>query len=509
MDLASIFSRGNKLAGAICALIVIIGFGTNYVLSRLAAESDLIRVDQLRLGEFKAQLNQIPGLIDSMHFNTPLGGQTSEYTDRDLTAARQINALSARSLDGRVKIDQSLRDAYFLAARREIKAISLSQFDEALQIRQNESIPAFRALTSNLDQVNLRLGNETGQVRTRSQITRNATFVIAGLLIVILVIGFHRVNFAETLKERARHEREISGLRFAALVQNSTDVIVLTSRKGIVTLVNDACQAAWNLSPRECVGKHILSLFHVNDSADLQKVFEAALADTRADVEAMVQTEIFPGEKQHFQVHIQNLLSNAHVGGMVFTFHDITERAAVEEALTHEATHDVLTGLPNRSQVLVRLAEAITRAKENRSTIGALFIDLDNFKTINDTLGHEMGDQLLINVAKRIEHTIRPADMAARLGGDEFVVILENAVGQESGEAIAKRLADQFALPFRLGSNEMAVTASIGIALSDENDHEPNDILRKADAAMYSAKRQGKSGYVNFDPSMKMEVVAH
>ena len=120
-----------------------------------------------------------------------------------------------------------------------------------------------------------------------------------------------------------------------------------------------------------------------------------------------------------------------------------------------------------------------------------------------------MGDLLLINVAKRIEHTIRPSDMAARLGGDEFVVILENASGQESGEAIAKRLADQFSLPFHLGSKDMNVTASIGIALSDESDTEPNDILRKADAAMYSAKRHGKSGYVIFDPSMKMEVMPH
>ena len=509
MDLASIFSRGNKLAGAICALIVIIGFGTNFVLSRLAAASDLIRVNQLRVSEYKAQLNQLPGLIDAIRISTQSGLQAGGYTEGDLTALKQLNTLSSSSLDGMMNIDQHLQEAYFQAARREIKAISILQFSEALQIRQKESMPAFRALTESLDQENLRLGNETGKVRTRSQLTRNITFVIAGCLIVILVIGFHRVNLAETLKERARHEREISGLRFAALVQNSIDVIVLTSRKGIVTLVNEACQTAWNLSPRECVGKHILNLFQATDSAEMRRIFEAALADPRADVETSVQTEISPGEKLHFQLHIQNLLSNVHIGGMVFTFHDITERTAVEEALAHEATHDLLTGLPNRSQVLVRLTEALKRAKVNRSTIGALFIDLDNFKTINDTLGHEMGDLLLINVAKRIEHTIRPSDMAARLGGDEFVVILENASGQESGEAIAKRLADQFSLPFHLGSKDMNVTASIGIALSDESDTEPNDILRKADAAMYSAKRHGKSGYVIFDPSMKMEVMPH
>ena len=505
MGSASVFSRGNKLAAAICALIVVIGFVTNFVLNRFASSSDFVRVEQLRLGEIKSQLNQIPGSIDTMRLSEEFSG----YDEGGFTAAQKLNALSTSNIDGSLQIDQSSQEAYVRSARREIKAISLHQFDEALRIRRDESLPAYRSLTTSVDQLNSRLGDEAGQFRRNSRATRNFTFVIAGLLILVLVIGFHRINVAEAQRERDRHEREISGLRFGALVQNSTDVIVLTSRKGIVTLVNDACQLAWNVNPRDCVGKHILGLFHASDSHDLLTVFEAAVAKPNTDFEATIQTEIRPGENHHFQVHIRNLLANVHVGGMVFTFHDITDRAVIEEALAYEATHDRLTGLPNRSEVLVKLAEALRKSKSNQSVVGALFIDLDNFKTINDTLGHEMGDLLLVNVAKRIQHAIRPSDLAARLGGDEFVVILENVVGQESGEMVAKRLADQFALPFHLGSEDLIVTASIGIALSDENDAEPNDILRKADAAMYQAKRHGKSGYVHFDPSMTMQASSH
>jgi diguanylate cyclase (GGDEF)-like protein/PAS domain S-box-containing protein len=349
------------------------------------------------------------------------------------------------------------------------------------------------------------LGDQAGQVRQRGQTMRTLTFAVAGLLIIITFIAFHFFNIAETRKERERHSQEISGLRFAAVVQNSSDVILLASRKGVVTLVNEASQSAWGLTPKNCVGKHILNLFKSSNSDDLLNAFDEAMAKPNVDIETSIRIEVEPEVHHFFQVHIRNLLNNVHIGGLLLTFHDITERAAVEQALTHQATHDRLTGLPNRSQIMARLGEALTNSKITGQSIGALFIDLDNFKTINDTLGHEMGDLLLVKVAKRIQRTIRPSDMAARLGGDEFVILLNNAGGADAGETIAKRIAEQFARPFHLGDEDVPVTASIGVALSQESDAEPNDLLRRADTAMYQAKHQGKSGYVIFDSSMKMQ----
>lgn len=501
MDLASVFSRGNKLFAAICTLIILIGFGISIMLSRLSTASDQIRVEQIRIVEFKSKLNQIPGSIDTLLLQQQFQG----IGPVDLNAARQVNILESSNMDRAIRIDWNLVDQYFQSARREIKAISLQNFDEAIQIRNNRAAPQFGALSANIAQANRQLGQEAGKFRQRSQLIRNLAFLGAGLLILGLILGFHQITLASAQKEHEHHQREISGMRFAALVQNSTDVIALTSRKGIVTLVNDASQVAWSVTPRDCIGKSIFDVFEAVDTTELHQTFDRALENPAHDFESSIRIEVRPGETHFFQVHVRNHLSNVHIGGLVFTFHDITERAAIQAALTHEATHDRLTGLPNRSQVTARLTEALKNAKANGTRIGALFIDLDNFKTINDTLGHEMGDLLLVKMAKRIEQAIRPSDIAARLGGDEFVIVLENVSDLDSGETVAKRLGEQFSHPFQLGSEEMIVTASIGIALSDETDETPDDILRKADAAMYQAKRHGKSGYKNFDPSMKMQ----
>lgn len=257
METATVFSRGNKLITAICTMIVLVGFTISIVLSRLAAESDRIRNEQIRLFEFKSQLNQIPGSIDTIFLQQQVQG----VGPVDYDAARQINILESNNMDRTIPIDWTLLDRYFKSARREIKALSLQNYDEAIQIRNKQAGPEFIALSENIDQANRHLGDEAGKFRRRSQLIRNYSFVGAGLLILLLVVGFNQINLATAQKEREHHRREINGMRFAALVQNSADVIALTSRKGIVTLVNDACQDAWSVSPRDCVGKSIFEVF--------------------------------------------------------------------------------------------------------------------------------------------------------------------------------------------------------------------------------------------------------
>lgn len=498
MDFTTVFNRGNKLTVAICVIIVLTGLATNLILGRLSAASDNIRIEQLRLAEFKAQLNTIPGLIESV--KTTLDRRPSL-----MKLNQELMALQATSLSQRVNISQDTVDTFVQSARTETKLIDSNQSDAAIQSRKNITDAAFVALSSSIQEKYEQFGGEASRFRQKGQFLKNMTFGIAGILILVTIVGFHRFSVADTQKEIARHAQELNGLRFAAVVQNSNDVILLTSRKGLVTLINNACQLAWGLSPKNCVGRHFLKLFHLSDSDDILKAIDQSLAKPNVDIETSIRVEASPGVHHHYQVHIRNLLNNVHIGGLLLTFHDITEQAAVKEALTHQATHDRLTGLPNRSQVIVKLGEALASAKATGRRAGALFIDLDNFKTINDTLGHEMGDLLLMKVAKRIQNTIRPTDMAARLGGDEFVVLLENAGGTDGGEIIAKRIADQFSRPFHLGNQDIFASASIGVAVSQDSDMEPNDLLRRADTAMYEAKKHGKSGYVIFDSSMKMQ----
>jgi diguanylate cyclase (GGDEF)-like protein len=167
--------------------------------------------------------------------------------------------------------------------------------------------------------------------------------------------------------------------------------------------------------------------------------------------------------------------------------------------LSHQAFHDPLTGLPNRSMLLDRLENALARTKRNGKQIAIIFCDLDNFKVVNDTFGHEAGDQLLVNVAERLQSTLRPGDTSARIGGDEFVVLLEDLDRIDDAESVAARIIEQMALPFLLEGHELFVSASIGAKLSTSSLDRPDDLLRDADIAMYRAKANGKARYEVFD----------
>ena len=182
---------------------------------------------------------------------------------------------------------------------------------------------------------------------------------------------------------------------------------------------------------------------------------------------------------------------------------DATERRELEDQLAHQAFHDPLTGLPNRALFMDRLEQAIARTARSGRHAAALFADLDNFKDVNDSLGHEAGDRLLIAVAERLRGCLRNEDTLARFGGDEFVVLLEDATGGGVAVRLAERLLECLAPPFSLAGERVFVSASIGVALHGPSDSDRVEVfLSRADAAMYEAKRHGKARYVTYDPAI-------
>ena len=198
-------------------------------------------------------------------------------------------------------------------------------------------------------------------------------------------------------------------------------------------------------------------------------------------------------------------------GGRVVNFigvqKDVTERKLLEEKLAHQAFHDPLTDLPNRSLFLDRVDHALKRARRRGDRVAVLFMDLDNFKVINDSLGHEVGDELLVAVAGRLSSCLRPVDTAARLGGDEFVVLLEDVEDAEEATRVATRIEGSLRAPFWVGGHNLFVTTSVGVALGGGNGDRSSDLLRNADLAMYRAKEGGKNSHAVFEPGMNDKAV--
>lgn len=193
--------------------------------------------------------------------------------------------------------------------------------------------------------------------------------------------------------------------------------------------------------------------------------------------------------------------------GISVYFRDITERKETEERLNYLATHDTLTGLSNRLVLIDRISQSISRFPWQNRTIAVVFLDLDRFKLVNDTLGHTMGDKLLCCVAERLRSSVRSGDTVARLGGDEFIVVLTDVAKLEEVIIVAEKIRSKLSLPYEILDNELVITASIGISLYPEDGQDSDELIRNADAAMYRAKSQGKNNIQMYTPSLNKQAV--
>ena len=188
---------------------------------------------------------------------------------------------------------------------------------------------------------------------------------------------------------------------------------------------------------------------------------------------------------------------------LIFQIQDITGKKSAEEKLQHDATHDALTGLPNRPFFMNRLSVALEKVRQiDGYKVSVLFIDLDRFKYVNDSLGHLIGDELLKEIAARLRDCMRPSDIVARLGGDEFTILVEGKYETHEVTRIAERIQKKFGLPFDLSGHEVYSSASIGILHASDNHQSSEDVMRDADTAMYQAKRAGKARHEVFDEKM-------
>ena len=298
---------------------------------------------------------------------------------------------------------------------------------------------------------------------------------------------------------------EQSQRRFASLVKNSSDVVMVTEPDTTIRYASPSAHRVLGFEPDELEGRRFAELIAPDDRTRALS-FLTAMADGEAHVGL---TEFRVRHRDGTDLYVEtlrtNLLKDPNVKGIVLNTRDISERKQFEEQLSHQAFHDQITGLANRALFQDRVSHALERQTRDGSPVAVLFMDLDDFKTINDSLGHAAGDQLLVALAERLVGRLRTADTAARLGGDEFGVLLEDG-GDDGLTAadVAGRILETLEEPFHLDGTEVYARASIGISVAEPDDPvgSADELLRNADVAMYMAKEGGKARYQLFEPAM-------
>jgi diguanylate cyclase (GGDEF)-like protein/PAS domain S-box-containing protein len=290
--------------------------------------------------------------------------------------------------------------------------------------------------------------------------------------------------------------------RFRSLVRNSVDVNLILAHDGTIAYESAAVERVLGYRPEDRVGQPATAVIHPEDRRRLRRLFLSVRRRPDADASAELRVRHANGSWRSIDATIKNLLDDPAVGGVVVNYRDITSRKRLEDELRLRAFHDSLTGLANRALFVDRLDHAISRTRRANERIAVLFLDLDDFKTVNDSLGHGEGDQLLVSTAERLQNALRESDTLARMGGDEFAVLLEDVANEAAAEAVGERLLAALQPPFRHGARELIVRASVGVALAGRRRTSAEELLRDADAAMYMAKGRGKSRVIVFEPGM-------
>lgn len=312
-----------------------------------------------------------------------------------------------------------------------------------------------------------------------------------------VILALESIDLSRELAERR------SQLRLASLIQNASDVIAIVDRTSHVRYASPSAARVLGFTPSELEDRQLAFLARPADVQRLLATIELVVASGQTSP-ATLELELRRADGRWIQVdaHLSNLVGDPHVGGVVVNLRDVSERKAFEEQLARQTLHDSLTGLPNRSLFLDRVSHAL--ARRDAPPVTVLFLDLDDFKTVNDSLGHTAGDALLVEVAARLGKCLRPSDTAARLGGDEFSILVEDSLDEP--EVIAARILERIGEPFLLDGTEVNVRATIGIAAALPDASTAADLLRDADAAMYAAKAEAKGGWRRFEASMHESV---
>jgi diguanylate cyclase (GGDEF)-like protein/PAS domain S-box-containing protein len=327
-----------------------------------------------------------------------------------------------------------------------------------------------------------------------------------GFVLAASAVSVATWQIVERGNRAARSDLEASERRFRALIENASDVLTLIDSEGRIVYDSPAAESVLGFAAGERLGLFALSVVHPDDLVTAGPIFAEVMANEGVTCRLEARAQHRDGSWVWVDAALINLSSDPAVGCIVVNFRDVSERKALEAELAHNAFHDPLTGLANRALLLDRTEQALHRARRHGTDVALLFLDVDDFKTVNDALGHAAGDGLLQALAGRIGTVVRPGDTASRLGGDEFAILLDDLSDPSSAYEIGSRLLEGVAAPVEHGGASIGVNASIGVVVAVADD-DAASLLRNAELAMYRAKGQGKGRLEIYEATMHAAAV--
>jgi len=315
------------------------------------------------------------------------------------------------------------------------------------------------------------------------------------------IVAYHGILIDITEQKRAERALQEQQRLYRIVAENASDVVGIHSLDGTFQYVSPSAETVLGHASQELLGSNPSALVAPEDLAFWRTAFSAAVRGQPASGSyrlrhgggAYIWVETVTGPIQD---------ETGAISGVRSSSRDITQRKVFEDQLAHQAFHDPLTDLPNRALFIDRLRHALARSERRRNPVAVLFLDLDRFKLVNDSLGHAVGDQLLIAVGQRLQAVLRPEDTVARLGGDEFTLLLEDIAAVDNAIRVAERVLEHFAAPIEVAGHEVYVSTSIGIAMSGAGSFTPDELVRNADVAQYLAKQNGAPRFTVYDPAM-------
>jgi diguanylate cyclase (GGDEF)-like protein/PAS domain S-box-containing protein len=452
--------------------------------SMLRDRADEARRDQVVLQQARVLVNE----QSSLELEAVVAEDARPQLARDIQARQR--AIAQLPLAPTIR---RLVTSHYDALAAELRLLLQGRDRAALQVGERKVDPSLRRLLAGIDEASADRSREATSAALRANAGTGLVFSLAATFFVLLFRAFQRTRKSlEGAEERALRESE---RWFRSLVQEATELIVVVDPDSTVRYLTDSVLPALDYEAENIIGRKLVELAHPDDVGHLEQVIASEPSGHAFECRmwSRAGTWVFM-EWAHGP--------RPDAPGCILTGRDITERKKLEQELRHQAFHDSLTGLANRALFENRLAHALEGLRRREGGLAVVFVDLDDFKTVNDSLGHTAGDELLRAVGERLRYNLRGSDTAARLGGDEFGVLLDGAATAEAATEASRRLVAALEPSFTIDGRHLNVSASLGIALTTNGRETMEELMRNADLAMYEAKRRGGAQLRIFESSM-------